>query len=225
MINGHSLNPDEAKAFNELRNWKYDHDARAVSPQIFEYWWRQIHLNIWRDDLRQEGLLQPKAEITLRMLLADQRSPFIDNRDTPGIESLGDIVRQSFSEAVRQMTTDFGPLGSNWSWGTTRGTPIRHLGQIPGLGLPKLETAGNYNSVNAITQGGGPSWRMVVELGPTPKGWGVYPGGQSGNPGSAYYDSFVEAWLQGEYYELVFLNAPEEKNDHVVAATTLKVVK
>ena len=227
LIDEHSLSPDEAKAFNELKSWNYDYDSRSISPQIFEYWWRQIHAGIWRDDLRQEGvpLLQPGADVTLRLLLSDPRSPFIDNRDTPAVETLREVVQQSFSEAVRQLTKDYGPSGVNWSWGTSRGTAIRHLAQIPGLGRSTLETAGNYNTVNAITQGGGPSWRMVVELGSTPMGWGVYPGGQSGNPGSAFYDPFVDPWLRGDYYELVFLNGPEEKNAHVAGRTTLRVVK
>jgi penicillin amidase len=66
---------------------------------------------------------------------------------------------------------------------------------------------------------------MVVALDSTPKGWGVYPGGQSGNPGSAFYDNFVDGWMRGEYYDLVFLNDPEEQNDHVVGTTTMKGVR
>ena len=227
LIDERSFSPDEAKAFNELNKWKYNHDSHSISPQIFEYWWREIHASIWRDDLRHEGtaLLQPRAEITLRLLLSDPRSPFIGNRDTPRIETLREVAQQSFSEAVRQLTKDYGPFGVNWSWGTTRGTTVGHLGQIAGLGRPKLETVGNYNTVNAITGGGGPSWRMVVEVGSTPKGRGVFPGGQSGNPGSPFYDNFVDTWFRGDYYELVFLNSPEEKNDHVVGTTTLKGVR
>ena len=227
LIDGRSFSPDEAKAYNELRSWNGEYDARSISPQIFEFWWREIHAGIWRDDLRQEGvpLLQPGADVTLRLLLLEPRSPFIDNRDTPVIETLKDVVQQSFSEAVRQLTKEYGPFGVNWSWGTTRGTTLRHLGQIPGLGRLTLETAGNNNTVNAITRAGGPSWRMVVALDSTPEGWGVYPGGQSGNPGSAFYDNFVDGWMRGEYYDLVFLNDPEEQNDRVVGTTTLKGVR
>ena len=38
------------------------------------------------------------------------------------------------------------------------------------------------------------------------RGYGVYPGGQSGNPGSKTYDQFVETWRTGELYDLQFLN-------------------
>jgi penicillin amidase len=47
---------------------------------------------------------------------------------------------------------------------------------------------------------------MIVELDPEGvRGYGVYPGGQSGNPGSKTYDAFVETWRTGELYELEFL--------------------
>ncbi len=50
---------------------------------------------------------------------------------------------------------------------------------------------------------------MVVSLEKTgAKAWGVYPGGQSGNPGSAHYIDMVDAWCSGKYYNLLFLQAP-----------------
>jgi len=55
----------------------------------------------------------------------------------------------------------------------------------------------------------GPSWRMVVHLTDEIEAYGLYPGGQSGNPGSAYYDSFIDYWAAGKYYRLLFL--PKEK--------------
>ncbi len=41
--------------------------------------------------------------------------------------------------------------------------------------------------------------------------YGVYPGGQSGNPGSKYYDNFIESWSTGKYYNLLFLTADKMK--------------
>ena len=31
---------------------------------------------------------------------------------------------------------------------------------------------------------------------------GIYPGGQSGNPGSEYYDNYINQWNSGEYINL-----------------------
>jgi penicillin amidase len=45
---------------------------------------------------------------------------------------------------------------------------------------------------------------MIVELGPKPKAMGIYPGGQSGNPSSPFYDNFVETWRTGQQKMLQF---------------------
>jgi penicillin amidase len=66
---------------------------------------------------------------------------------------------------------------------------------------------------------------MVVDLGPEIKAWGIIPGGQSGNPGSRFYDNAVDDWVAGKIYELVFLKSPDESNDKIVARTTLGGLK
>ena len=43
---------------------------------------------------------------------------------------------------------------------------------------------------------------MVVELTDDIHAYGVYPGGQSGNPGSKYYDDFIDTWAAGKYYRI-----------------------
>jgi penicillin amidase len=46
----------------------------------------------------------------------------------------------------------------------------------------------------------------LVQLGPVPEAMGIYPGGQSGNPASPFYDNFTEAWRKGQYRKLKFRN-------------------
>ncbi len=224
LVDGNSLRTEEAKAFTELQGWKYDYAPRLISPQVFEYWWREIETGVWQDDLRRDGvmLMQPRADVTLHLLLSDPGSQFVDDRTTSRVETLGEIVRNAFSVAVLQLTKEFGPFSDNWAWGKSRGTSIRHLAQIPGLGRSELPTSGNYNTVNAISRTGGPSWRMAVELGTSPVGWGVYPGGQSGSPGSVFYDNSVDTWMKGSYHQLVFLNDPNRNNDRIVGETEMR---
>jgi len=224
MIDDRSLSAEDERILNELRGWHYDYDANLTSPQVFEYWWRELQAAIWLDDMRHgtRTALMPRADVTLQLILSNPESPSIDNRDTPERETLADIARRSFAKAVRQLKEEFGPFGHSWAWGTIRGTTIRHLAQIPGLGRPKLMTGGNYNTVNAVQGSFGPSWRMVVDLGSPPSAWGVYPGGQSGNPGSPFYDNFIESWQAGTYYDLVFLQSPDEMNRHLIGTTTMR---
>ena len=46
---------------------------------------------------------------------------------------------------------------------------------------------------------------MIVHMTDEIEAYGVYPGGQSGNPGSKYYDNFVDNWAAGKYYRILFL--------------------
>jgi penicillin amidase len=63
---------------------------------------------------------------------------------------------------------------------------------------------------------------MVVELGRAVRAWGNYPGGQSGNPGSKFYDDFVDDWAVGRPYELVFLKSADEVNPFVVGRIVMR---
>lgn len=219
-----SLSPEETQCYNELKSWGFTMSAALLAPQIFEYWWQAFHEAIWTDDFQSGGgsLLLPRSDITLRILLLDQQNRFVDDKGTPQRETLRDIARLSFARAVQRLRTAFGPIGPAWSWGASRGTSISHLARIPGLGRMHLSTDGSYNTVNATQSTHGPSWRMVVELSAQPRGWGVVPGGESGNPGSLYYDNSVDTWLAGRYHELIFLQRPDTTNEHLVGNTIIR---
>ena len=40
--------------------------------------------------------------------------------------------------------------------------------------------------------------------------YGIYPGGQSGFPGSVYYDNMVNDWVNGVAYPLSFSDDPTD---------------
>ncbi len=53
---------------------------------------------------------------------------------------------------------------------------------------------------------------MLVELEKgNVKGYGIYPGGQSGNLGSKHYDDMLAKWAKGEYVPVQLLNQNEIK--------------
>lgn len=64
---------------------------------------------------------------------------------------------------------------------------------------------------------------MVVDLDPEGvQAWGIYPGGQSGNPGSYFYDNMVDDWISGRAYKLAFLQSADEQNEKIVGKTILR---
>ena len=51
---------------------------------------------------------------------------------------------------------------------------------------------------------------MIVELGDKPSAKVVYPGGQSGNPGSKFYDNMIDEWVKGGYFNVELHESPDE---------------
>ena len=76
-----------------------------------------------------------------------------------------------------------------------------------------IPIGGDYNTVNAASKNHGPSWRMIVEMTSPPTGYGIYPGGQSGNPGSKYYDNLIDPWASGDYINLLFMQDEQDLTD------------
>ena len=113
-------------------------------------------------------------------------------------------------------------MGKKWHWANHKATSIQHLAKLPGFGRENIIIGGGRGIVNATSERHGPSWRMVVALGPQVKGYGIYPGGQSGNPGSFYYDNMIETWRQGKLHELVYLQSPTDKVGSVVSKLSLQ---
>jgi penicillin amidase len=102
------------------------------------------------------------------------------------------------------------------AWGRYRGTNIRHLTRtLAPFSAMNLYTGGGRHIVNATKQVHGPSWKMVVQLSAKTEAYGIYPGGQSGNPGSPFYDNAVQDWVQGKYY-LLHVFDQQEKDDPAV---------
>ncbi len=219
LVDTTSFSALEREALRELASWNYEYRAYArqsasarrradhIAPRVYDTWWSQLYDLIWRDDIVRDSipLSWPGRDVTTWMILNNPRSPFIDNRTTENVETLVELVNESFKTTCRLLSERYGEWGRNWTWGATRGTNVNHLGRIPGLGRTKLPTGGNHNTVNAITATNGPSWRMVVEFGPQIRAWAIYPGGQSGNPGSPFYDNMMDEWVAGTARQIDFL--------------------
>ncbi len=102
-------------------------------------------------------------------------------------------------------------------WEKYKGTRINHLAKLEPLSRLDLPIGGGAQAINATKTVHGPSWRMVISLSATTEAYGVYPGGQSGNPGSKYYDNFVDQWAAGKYYPLWMMTHEETGDKRVLA--------
>jgi penicillin amidase len=95
---------------------------------------------------------------------------------------------------------------------------VQHLSTLKAFSVDQIEADGHGSTLNALTSHPGPSWRMVVELGEEIEAYGIYPGGQSENPGSYYYKNMLEKWSKGEHYKLLFMKTAEDSPERIVFA-------
>jgi penicillin G amidase len=166
------------------------------------------------------------------MMRKDPKSKWFDDVSTKDkVETLEELASRALTASLDSLTLwRKSPMGPEWAWEKQKSTDIRHLLDQDGTKLKVLSSndlniGGGTGIVNATTSRTGPSWRMVVQLGKgnTVKGYGVYPGGQSGNPGSPHYADMIETWREGKLNELLFLQAKTDKSDRI--KKTLKLVK
>ena len=150
--------------------------------------------------------------VLLENLLRDS-SFLVDNITTEGKETLQDVLLTAFKKTVvvLKKAESEGSIG----WARFKDTRINHLLRLPALGRFHLPIGGGKSVINATKQGAGPSWRMIVHLAPETEAYGIYPGGQSGNPGSKFYDLFINDWAVGNYYRLWVMKENEANDKRV----------
>ena len=206
-----NLNEHLTSLLDILKSWDYSYKADAEAPVIFEKWREQAYqltfdeLNAFRDSL---DIGYPETWRFLDLIENHSEHQIFDKQTTVEAESASDIVTEAFFALD---SLDFAK-----DWGAAQPTIIRHMLRLPAFSYPELRTGGAGSAPNAIRRSHGPSWRMIVEMDDYPKAWGVYPGGQSGNPASPYYDNFIDKWAKGEYYELFFMKNEEDRGQEIL---------
>ena len=151
------------------------------------------------------------------MLLNEPDSRWFDNVHTAQKETRADAVNEAFKSTIDSLQRRYGPLDGDWGWGNVKHTHVPHLAKVAGFGSKFLKNGGSKSSVNAMSESNGPSWRMVVALGKDVKAYGVFPGGESGNPGSPYYDDMVNTWSEGKMNELLYLKSKNETSKSIIS--------
>ncbi|MEM7102675.1 MAG: penicillin acylase family protein [Bacteroidota bacterium] len=217
------LSKDEIGFYNEIKDWDYKHEKGLVAPAVFRSWFSNFYKQTWDEFYTLNdsiSVLFPESWRTVYLLRDHEESKWFDITTTDTKETSADIVTQSFKSACQELLDWSQKNDQRPFWRDYKGTIIRHLLRQPALSAVNVDVGGDRNALNAVSKSFGPSWRMVVELGEEIKAWGVYPGGQSGNPGSPFYDDFVNYWAQGEYYDILFMKAPEQ-GDRVIGIQTL----
>ena len=200
-----TLNADGQRLLRVLSEWDYRYAGDSRGASLLENWSRRLYALAFDEFPAGSGLLRPER-YRLTQLLRDHPGHRIFDIDSTALrETAATLTQRAFDEVLDELNGALPP-----TWATERDAHIDHLANIPGFGSPLITTGGGRTTPRVVGDNFGGSWRMVIELGEEPRGWGALPGGAAGNPGSAYYDNGFAEWEEGRYHELTRWKQPQQ---------------
>jgi penicillin G amidase len=214
-----ALSAQQRQALNLLGHWDDAMTTGSAAASVwwtfwgdyisatFQPWWKSAHVPVSKDPA---GLALSSWPTSLTEDLAawttgggppGALSPF--SLPSGARRPSSQVMRQAFDTAVAHLASKLGGSPSSWTWGKLHTRTFPSLTGAPGLGYGPRASSGDAWTVDAA-EGGlnseiGPSWRMIVDFsGSGPNGpvlaEGIYPGGQSENPASPWYDDLISYW-------------------------------
>src|SRR6202521_4335464 len=197
-----------------LASWDYRMETSSAAATIwwnfwqtylaqsFDPWWTAKNIAVDRSE-QSEGLAQEKLNNALGQYLeaVTLRGETVCP-PASGCASLDQatVFHNALTTTVTNLTKQLGSDPSTWTWGRVHQRELVNL-SVKGLSYGPVPDRGDANTPLAardFLSTHGPSWRMVVDWG-AGTFQGIYPGGQSENPASAWYANRVGTWFNGQY--------------------------
>jgi penicillin amidase len=214
----HGLTPAQQQGAALLKHWNDAMTTQSAAASVwftfwadylsavFQPWWTAKHVPVHLD---RDGLTINPYQASLDEVLAswtrgDQHNPAFTPPGGPRRDATT-VMRTAFATAVSGLARQLGGAPSSWSWGRLHSRRFPSLTGATGLGYGPQPSGGDPwtpdGAYGGMQSTAGPSWRMIVTWTRrgTPQGEGIYPGGQSENPASAWYENLIADWWAGRY--------------------------
>lgn len=216
-------------------NWDFKLNSSSQIPTIYSSFLHHLIKNIFEDELGTELLLEYIyiANIPYRKVLEilQAGNSFIDDINTPAIETKEDIIRKSLVDALTALEKTHGKEIKNWQWGNVHHVTFKHMFSGASKFTDKLLNIGpfgiggdgttifntEYSFTDIYEQSGkenfvklstpyenilGPSMRFIYDFGNPGYAEFILPTGQSGHFMSEHYQNMTEDWLKGRYLRI-----------------------
>lgn len=209
------LSPRAAELRDMLLNWEGHAGVDRPEPLVMDIYLNKLNDLTWDETVFQD-IRRPNEGRLYAMLAGDIDPVWLDIQRTPAVEGAAEILQLAIEQTAAQLETEYGWDRDAWHWGNHHDVVFRHLTrsealeslwrgpyEFPGFASTLSPARGRTTTHSA-------SWRMVVDFSTSPpSGYGVYPGGQSGNPFSPYYDAHINTYLNFEHFELYRPGSPD----------------
>ncbi|MBT3385224.1 MAG: penicillin acylase family protein [Prolixibacteraceae bacterium] len=210
----------QSAALQKLKSWDFALTRDSQAASVYEILYRKTCENLIKDDLSTGLFKALKGE---RMLLenlminvlANETSEWIDDKNTPEIETFDMIVVRSFKETVSDLSAELGPNIDDWSWGKIHTFTLNHplgvvstLDKILNLNKGPFEVPGSYHTVcpysysynNLYKVNHGASHRHIFDVNNWDASKTIIPTGTSGIPASDYYLDQTGLYINNQYH-------------------------
>ncbi len=217
-----NLTPYEKELFYQINQWDANFISQSEVATCYTLWWKNLYHTIYTDEYANapKNTQWPWETVCMEAILKDSNYLFIDNAQTAKKETLRELVSIAFKQTC-DTSLSIRKKGK-LAWSAYQHTSIRHILKLPELSSLDVLANGDAYALNATTSDHGQSWRMIVHLTPQTEAYGIFPGGQSGNPGSIYYDRSVQDWAKQTYYKIWMMSESEKNNGKVRAIISFR---
>jgi penicillin G amidase len=209
--------PNEKAFLEPLQKWDGSYTRDSIAATMFSQLLYEVAKAAFADELGEvqfKNLLRTRAlDNALPLLVADAKSPWWDNVDTPAQENRFETVRIAWANTYKHLSGLYGTSLLDWAWGKSHTLTHNHpLGQQKPL--DKLFSVGPFpvaggrevpNNMSApigpapwaVTYG--PSTRRVIDFADASQAVGINPVGQSGVLFDKHYADQAERFAEGIY--------------------------
>jgi len=219
--------PDEAEkaALEELKGWDYSMDASLIAPSLFEFIRIEMARNIMYDELTElYGSAHGRQhDFYIYRMINEGPDEWIDNVNTPGQETMDEVIAMSIRSAVDTLTSRYGEFGTGWQWGKIHTFTLEHpmgsvkiLDKLLGLNSKTYAVGGSYHTVEpyayreTFRAHHGASERHIFSTADWDQSLTVIPTGTSGIPGSPFYLSQTDTYVNNGFYSDPFTDGAVE---------------
>ncbi len=209
------LSPSESEGVRLLQEWDYDMDSDSEAAALFELSRSALGEELLRDRLGELYRTIPGA---YRDYYIYRELKKVHDADWQDDDSFGTPLVIALERAFRRGVSRMGEItaardAANLVWGDLLTLTLEHpMGSVRAIDLlfrfnsPTYRAGGSYHTVSPYSYGSGfkvtdgASQRHIYDIADWDNSYTIIPTGNSGVPGSPYYLSQTEKYLEGGIY-------------------------
>jgi len=221
---------DNLSVYHDLQDWNGNMTVNSTAATIYYYWIQNYVSGVFMPYMKYYDINATDGLGNVSFFLGSDdyyHGPLIEDLvnwtvNYPDIQWFSNPITgehgtaysammNALNQTINQLNSKYGELSASWQWGKIHRRYLSSLFGLSTFNTNEIPAAGDGNTINAAygtISDFGPSWRMVVNMSHPATGVGIYPGGISENPLSAYYDNNFYPWNDGVYYRLIPATAP-----------------